>query len=75
MEAHEGRLVEGEGVALDAAQQKARRSRNLAIALALVAFVLVFYVGSIVKLGTAVEQANESLLPGGPAPAALTEGS
>ena len=36
------------------AQQKARRSRNIAIALALAAFVIVVYVVSIVKLGSAV---------------------
>lgn len=36
------------------AQQKARRSRNIAIALALAAFVVLVYVVSIVKLGSAV---------------------
>jgi hypothetical protein len=36
------------------AQQKARRSRNVAIALALAAFVVLVYVVSIVKLGSAV---------------------
>ncbi len=36
------------------AQQKARRSRNVAIALALAAFVVLVYVISIVKLGSAV---------------------
>lgn len=36
------------------AQKKARRSRNVAIALALGAFVVLVYVVSIVKLGSAV---------------------
>lgn len=36
------------------AQKKARRSRNVAIALALAAFVVLVYVVSIVKLGSAV---------------------
>ena len=36
------------------AQQKARRSRNIAIALALGAFVVLVYVVSIAKLGSAV---------------------
>lgn len=36
------------------AQKKARRSRNVAIALALGAFVVLVYVVSLVKLGSAV---------------------
>jgi hypothetical protein len=36
------------------AQQKARRSRNIAIALALAAFVVLVYAVSIAKLGSAV---------------------
>jgi hypothetical protein len=36
------------------AQKKARRNRNIAIALALAAFVVLVYVTSIVKLGSAV---------------------
>ncbi len=36
------------------AQQKARRSRNVAIGLALGAFVVLVYVTSLVKLGSAV---------------------
>jgi hypothetical protein len=35
-------------------QQKARRSRNIAIALALAVFVVLVYIVSIVKLGSAV---------------------
>lgn len=38
------------------AQQKARRSRNIAIGLALAAFVVLVYVTSLVKLGSAVFQ-------------------
>ncbi|EKF41341.1 hypothetical protein [Nitratireductor indicus] len=33
------------------AQLKARRKRSIAIAIALVAFVIVVYIGSLVKLG------------------------
>jgi hypothetical protein len=36
------------------AQKKARRSRNVGIALALAVFVVLVYVTSIVKLGSAV---------------------
>lgn len=36
------------------AQQKARRSRNVAIGVALAVFVVLVYVVSIVKLGSAV---------------------
>jgi hypothetical protein len=36
------------------AQLKARRSRNMAIAIALAAFVVIVYATSIVKLGSAV---------------------
>lgn len=36
------------------AQLKSRRSRNIALAIALVAFVVLVYVGSIVKLGPAL---------------------
>lgn len=36
------------------AQLKSRRSRNIALALALAAFVVLVYVGSIVKLGPAL---------------------
>lgn len=36
------------------AQLKARRKRSVAIALALVAFVIVVYVGSLAKLGPAL---------------------
>lgn len=36
------------------AQLKSRRSRNIALALALLAFVVLVYVGSIVKLGPAL---------------------
>lgn len=36
---------------LTPAQEKARRQRNIAIALCLVAFVAVFYVATVVKFG------------------------
>ncbi|WP_442578653.1 hypothetical protein ACSBOB_24435 [Mesorhizobium sp. ASY16-5R] len=46
--------MELETIKPTAAQLKARRSRSLAIALALGAFVVVVYVVSIVRLGPAV---------------------
>ncbi len=36
------------------AQKKARRSRNIAIAVALAALVVIFYVATIVKFGPAI---------------------
>lgn len=42
-------VVEDEGITLTAKQQKARRSRNLAIGLALAALVVLFYCATIVK--------------------------
>ncbi|WP_011580087.1 MULTISPECIES: hypothetical protein [Chelativorans] len=36
------------------AQLKARRSRSIAIALALIAFVVIVYLGTVLKLGPAV---------------------
>lgn len=47
-------VMEIETVKPTEAQQKARRSRNVAIALALAAFVVLVYVISVVKLGSAV---------------------
>ena len=47
-------VMEIETVKPTEAQQKARRSRNIAIAMALAAFVVLVYVVSIVKLGSAV---------------------
>ena len=41
-------------VTMSDAQKKARRSRNIGIGLALAAFVLVFYVATIVKFGPAI---------------------
>ena len=43
-----------DGVKLTEAQKKARRSRSVAIALALVAFVVIMYVVTMVKLGPGV---------------------
>ena len=42
------------GIRLTEQQQRARRSRSLAIALALGAFVIVIFVVTMVKLGSAV---------------------
>ena len=61
MEAGEGRIVEGERVVLDERQAKARRQRSVALAIALVAFVVIFYVGTMVKLGTQSEPATTPL--------------
>ena len=65
MEAGEGRIVEGERITLDETQMKARRQRSIALALALVAFVVIFYVGTMVKLATQ-EEAPVGGVPGGP---------
>jgi hypothetical protein len=43
-----------QGIVLTAEQQKARRQRNIAIALAIGCFVLLFYVVTIAKLGPGV---------------------
>jgi hypothetical protein len=43
--------VAGEGVRLTEAQLKRRRARSVAIALALFAFVVVFYIVTIAKIG------------------------
>ena len=40
-----------ETVELTEAQQKARRKRSIAIALCLAAFVVIFYVVTVIKLG------------------------
>jgi hypothetical protein len=42
------------GIILTEAQRKARRSRSIAIALALGAFVVILFVVTIVKLGSGV---------------------
>jgi len=41
-------------VTLTESQKKARRSRNIAIGLALVVLVVIFYVATITKLGPAI---------------------
>ncbi len=51
MDAGEEKLEEGATVALSEAQQRARRARNIAIALCLGAFVLLFYGATIIKFG------------------------
>lgn len=47
-------VMEEDRVTLTEAQKKARRSRSIAIALALVAFVAVMYIVTIVKMGPAI---------------------
>jgi hypothetical protein len=44
-------LPESDGVRLTPAQLRRRRARSIAIALALAAFVAIFYVVTIVKIG------------------------
>jgi hypothetical protein len=51
MELGEGKIVEGESVELNDKQRRARRLRNIAIALCLFALVAVFYTATIVKFG------------------------
>ncbi|HWK14926.1 MAG TPA: hypothetical protein VNS02_11065 [Rhizobiaceae bacterium] len=43
-----------ERVSLTEAQKKARRNRSIALALALAAFVLIFYIATLVKFGPAI---------------------
>jgi len=50
----EGKIVEGEGVELSDKQKKAQRARSIAIALTLVAFVVIMYVVTLVKMGPGV---------------------
>jgi hypothetical protein len=45
----EPRKDEDEGIVLTDAQRRARRSRSIAIAVALAAFVILFYVMTLVK--------------------------
>jgi hypothetical protein len=45
------------GVVLTPEQAKSRRARNIAIGLAVAAFIALFYVVTIVKLGAAVTRA------------------
>jgi len=46
--------MENDGVKLTESQRKARRNRSIAIGLALVAFVVIMYVVTIVKMGPSV---------------------
>jgi hypothetical protein len=46
--------MEEERITPTASQLKARRSRNIALAIALVAFVVIVYLASIAKLGPAL---------------------
>ena len=50
----EGKMVEGAGVRLTQEQQRRRRMRSIAIALTLGALVALFYVVTLVKLGSNV---------------------
>ena len=47
-------MVGEDRVTLTERQQKARRARSIAIGLALAAFVVLVYVGSVLKLGAAL---------------------
>ncbi len=51
MESREAELIKGEGVTLTAAQQRARRNRNVAIGICLFAMVAIFYAATVVKFG------------------------
>ena len=46
--------MDNELVTLTAAQQKARRNRNIAIGVALAVLVVLFYVATVVKFGPAI---------------------
>ena len=45
---------ENEGIRLTPAQKKARRARNVAIAIGLALLVVIFYVATIAKFGPAI---------------------
>ncbi len=47
-------MSDDDRITLTERQQKARRSRSIGIALALAAFVLLVYVGSVLKFGAAL---------------------
>lgn len=47
-------VMEDDRVTLTQAQKKARRNRSVALAVALVAFVVVMYIVTIVKMGPAI---------------------
>lgn len=49
-------MMDKDFVVLTEAQKKARRSRSLALALALVAFVVIFYVATLTHLGPQILQ-------------------
>ena len=60
MEAGEGKIEAGVTVELTDAQRKARRTRNLAIALCLAGLVGVFYIATVVKIGPAMMKAQQT---------------
>jgi len=47
-------MEEDDRVTLTDSQRKAQRSRSLAIALALVAFVVIMYIVTVIKMGPAI---------------------
>ncbi|MGF7008832.1 hypothetical protein [Aminobacter sp. BE322] len=47
-------MTDKEMVTLTESQQKARRSRNIAIGIALAALVIIFYLATIAKFGPAI---------------------
>jgi hypothetical protein len=57
--------LDSEGVRLTAAQQKRRRARSVAIALALFGFVVVFYVVTIAKIGGNIAMSTGGAMGGG----------
>ncbi len=59
MEAGEGKVEPGVRIELTDAQQKARRTRNIAIGGCLLALVLVFYVATVVKFGPGLMRAQQ----------------
>jgi hypothetical protein len=57
--------LDGEGVRLTEAQQKRRRGRSIAIALALFGFVVVFYIVTIAKIGGNIAAGAGGAMGGG----------
>jgi len=61
MSAGEGKIEPGVAIELSDEQKRARRLRNTAIAGCLLGLVVIFYVGTIVKMGSSAPDTQQSL--------------
>ena len=59
MESGEGKIEPGVTIELSEAQRRARRMRNIAIGGCLLGLVLVFYVATVVKIGSSMMRAQQ----------------